>query len=160
MFSGPYILVKSFLSEEILTKWHSDFKYNANIVLMLKIIPPALATIYIVLSNFIQPLLHLVLIFAFLFCILGDIKIENNFLLGMIMFSIAHLLFGFSFFYASIEFQVRIENLVITSVIAFILIIYSILLVRYLDANNRLKKYKNPIRSYILVILFMFITSI
>ena len=105
-------------------------------VTAIKIIPPLIAIIYVVLITPSSALFYVLLSIALVFCMLGDIGMEKDIVAGIGMFLIGHILFTVNFLWQTSNVGLVMANLVVPIVCMGGLSVFVFLFLRYLRSSG------------------------
>jgi uncharacterized membrane protein YhhN len=161
LFSLLFILLATIEEEKILLNENFINNLTTNVLIIFKVIPTMIVTIFVFLNPFDDSIISLTFTLAFFFCFMADIGIEKNFLIGMILFLLAQLLFIVSFLLLALTLDFVLENAIIVLILFLLVLIYDYLLLRYLSASEKgLGDFKVPVLVYSLVISIMFVSTV
>ncbi|MHA2363272.1 MAG: lysoplasmalogenase family protein [Candidatus Hodarchaeales archaeon] len=126
---------------------------------VLKIIPTSLACLF-VFFQIKDDMVYFGIVIALIFCLLGDIGIDYNFLIGMVFFSVAQL--SFTITYLLLSFSIGFEQnvIIIVLIIGILMAGYFFYIIRYLENSEKgLGNFKIPVIFYGMFISFMLVTA-
>ena len=158
-----YIALKTSLKERLenLLKYKMFVTYPI-ILSIVKAIPLVLAMMFAFLLKTEKSALYLGIEAGLLFCLLGDFFIDRSLIQGMLMFSLAHIFFIFTFIYGiSLHFSNFLANdFIVLSTLTILIIGYDYAFSRYLLLLHIPDRYNVPIIIYMILISLMLTISI
>lgn len=162
--SGVYIALMSSYKGETLRFVNFVSKIpDPNWWKILKIIPTALVILgaFLFKNNQINSILFLGIIFALLFCLIGDFTIESSFFQGMVFFSFAQIFFIITFILSFTQHFFTFDNFSMFLLVVFALIItvYQVIFLKFLKQGGKLGKFQSPVRIYSILISIMFMLT-
>ena len=159
-FSAFFVLLATIKEQKILLSEGVINKLSENLLIIFKIIPTLLVTIFVFLNPFDDTIVSVIFGLAFLLCFFADIGIEKNFLIGMVLFLFAQIFFVLSF--SSLAFlHLNDEQLIILVLPLILLIIYDFFLLKYLSSSVKgLGEFKIPVIIYSIALSLMVLSTI
>lgn len=158
-----YILFKTTFKEkaENILQARSIISYT-NISSLLKGIPLLLAILFAYVLKTGESELYLGVIVALFFCLLGDFFIDKSLIQGMVMFSIAHMFFLFTFVYGISIHLVKFQpnDFIVLSSLTSLILMYDYVFLRYLLMLKVPQQYNAPLIIYTLLISSVLVSSI
>ncbi|MHA1972307.1 MAG: lysoplasmalogenase [Candidatus Hodarchaeales archaeon] len=127
----------------------------------LKAIPALLATFFVVTNPLDNSFSYLLLIGAFVFCLLGDLGMEKGLLTGLPLFLVAQLLFILGFGSYALTFGITDSSVLFAFLVLIGTFVYVYLLLRYLNSTEKgLGPFKKPVIVYACFLGLMFTSSV
>lgn len=158
-----YILVKTIFKQkaENILQSRSIISYT-NVLSLLKGIPLLVAILFAYVLKTKKSDLYLGVIVALLFCLLGDFFIDKNLIQGMVMFSIAHMFFLFTFVYGISIHLVNFQpnDFIVLSSLTSLILMYDYVFLRYLLMLKVPQQYNAPLIIYTILISSVLISAI
>ena len=159
-FAIAYIIIKAIKVEEL----HFKSKLLTKLIpfsTVVKVIPAGLTIAFVLINNNESFFMYAVLGLALLFCMFGDIGMEKGILVGLPLFLVAQILYIVAFLGQSLIIEVNLESIFITAIVALVMIVYVILMLRYLEsAKEGLGEFRIPVLIYCAFLSGMFISTV
>lgn len=154
-----YIFIKSVKAKEF--QIENDIQQLTKFSIIVKGIPAALATIFVLIQPIDLSLYHFILAGAFLFCMAGDLGMEKGLLPGLTLFLVAQILFSLAFISQSLVIGLITQTLFLPAIVSIGMIIYNFLLIRYLESSGtKLGKFKGPGIIYFIFLGLMLVSTV
>ncbi|UCG02920.1 MAG: lysoplasmalogenase [Candidatus Heimdallarchaeota archaeon] len=126
----------------------------------IKGLPAIFAAFFVLIMRLNDSFFYLILFGAFFFCFAGDIGLEKGILIGLPLFLIAQFLLSIAFLGQAVAIGLTINNLILSTVVVFVVVLYMFMFLRYLDSSETgLGEFKIPVIAYCVVISLMFVSS-
>ncbi len=127
---------------------------------VIKAVPAGLSVIFVLLNSNKSIFLYAVLGLALLFCMFGDIGMEKGLIPGLPLFLVGQVLFIVAFLGQSLTIGVNGESILITAIVTFVMIIYVIFMLRYLESSEKgLGEFRIPVIIYCAFLSGMLIST-
>ncbi|OLS26643.1 MAG: hypothetical protein HeimC3_07450 [Candidatus Heimdallarchaeota archaeon LC_3] len=159
-FSFLFAFLATVKEQKILLSENYINKLSENILIIFKIIPTLLVTIFVFLNPVDDTIFSIIFGVAFLLCFFADIGVEKNFLIGMVLFLLAQVFFIISFVNWAFN-NVTGEQYIILGVVFVLLLIYDFTLLKYLSSSEKgLGEFKIPVIIYSIALSLMLLSTV
>lgn len=156
-----WIIIKGVRESELRFFKQEIMNLPKTLVTIIKAIPAGISVLFVLLIRPDDSLFYIIIAGALFFCMLGDIGMEKGLIPGLPLFLVAQVLFAFGFVLKALDYDITVNSIVLTSLAAFGMVIYVILLFKYLESSKKgLGDFKLPVIIYACFISIMLVSTI
>lgn len=160
-FAFLFILIRSIQKQDLILGSKRIKQIPGALVIVIKAIPTALATLFILFFRPSPSLFYCLMAVALFFCMLGDIGMEVALFTGIGLFAIAQIIFTITFSSQSLVLGISSIGITTTGLTFVPMVVFVICLIRYLQSSDQgLGKFRIPVILYAIVISLMLCTAI
>lgn len=160
-FASLYIFLKSAGDGEITIGGRFASRMPLALLLFIKAVPAGLAGLFVYVFRPSSSLFYLLMVFALILCLLGDVGKGIGLLPGIGLFALAHVTLITAFVSQSLKFGLTFTGIALVIGLFAIMLVYVYMLYRYLQSSKKgLGRLRIAVLFYSLLISIMFCTSV